>query len=423
MSKINRINDGVTTDRFESSGFDHLEFYCLDAKSVMRSLKVGLGFEIVSTSMHETGNHIYASYVLRTGIMKWVVTAPYLADKSHPKMDCPHPDFKPDFVKEWVNKHGNGVAVIGIEVKDAKKAFEQATGVGEPADSGEWAKPHVSPMKVEKEGVEGYCIISEVFVYGDTIVRFIQKEGFKGEFLPGYKDAKDEYPLNYGLRRQDHVVGNVWNMDEAVNNIKKWFGYHTFAKFSKEDIQTEWTSLNSEVLSNNDSTVLLPINEPVKHKRQSQIEEYLIANNGPGVQHIALFTNEVLDTIGQMRKVSHMGGFEFIPTPSEYYKDEEIIKRMDKYLTPEAQKTAIEYGLLLDEDDEGCLLQIFTKPLFDRPTLFVEIIQRICKGEVVDKPGCGGFGKGNFRALFQSIERMQAQREMLLEDDEEPATA
>jgi len=164
--------------------------------------------------------------------------------------------------------------------------------------------------------------------------------------------------------------------------------------------------------------VLMPINEPAKKKMESQITEYLKANNGPGVQHIALFSNDVLETIEMMRQVSLLGGFEFIPTPAEYYNDPVVKKLMGEHLTEAAQKTAIEYGLLVDEDDEGILLQIFTKPFFDRPTLFVEIIQRICHGEVVDKPGCGGFGKGNFRALFQSIERMQAQRDMLLPEQQ-----
>jgi len=157
---------------------------------------------------------------------------------------------------------------------------------------------------------------------------------------------------------------------------------------------------------------------PAKKKMESQITEYLKAYNGPGVQHIALFTNDVLDTIDMMRQVSALGGFEFIPTPTEYYNDPLIQKMMKEHLTEAAQKTAMEFGLLVDQDEEGILLQIFTKPLFDRPTLFVEIIQRVCHGDVVDKPGCGGFGKGNFRALFESIERMQAQRDMLLPEQQ-----
>jgi len=171
-------------------------------------------------------------------------------------------------------------------------------------------------------------------------------------------------------------------------------------------------------MANNYDTVLLPLNEPAKKKRESQITEYLKAYNGPGVQHIAMFTPEILSSIKEISDSSHIGGFELIPTPPEYYNDPEIQNIMKEHLTEEAIQLVKKYGILVDRDTEGVLLQIFTKPLFDRPTLFVEIIQRICHGEVVDKPGCGGFGKGNFRALFESIERMQAQRHMLLEEKE-----
>ena len=275
------------------------------------------------------------------------------------------------------------------------------------------------PTELKDPSQPGSVILSEIIIYGETVLRFLQyKGGFSGPYLPGYQTFKDPRPLNYGVRRMDHVVGNTWNMKETVDNIKKWLGFHTFGAFSKEDIATEYTSLNSEVLSNDIETVLMPINEPAKKKMESQITEYLKANNGAGVQHIALFTNDVLSTIEMMRQVSLLGGFEFIPTPSEYYNDEVVKRLMKEHLTEAAIETAKEQGLLVDEDDEGILLQIFTKPLFDRPTLFVEIIQRICHGEVIDKPGCGGFGKGNFRALFQSIERMQAQRDMLLPEQQ-----
>jgi len=264
---------------------------------------------------------------------------------------------------------------------------------------------------------KGSVVVSEILIYGETRMRFMQyKDGFDGPFLPGYKEYKDPRPLDYGIRRMDHVVGNQPVLKDVIDNMKRWLGLHTFAFFTKEDIQTEYTSLNSEVLANDFDTILLPINEPAPKKRESQITEYLKANNGPGVQHIALFTNDVLATIEMMRQVSLLAGLEFVPTPADYYKDPIIQQRMAGHLTPAAQKQAIEFGLLVDEDDEGVLLQIFTKPVFDRATLFVEIIQRLCHGEVVDKPGCGGFGKGNFRALFESVERMQAARDMLLED-------
>jgi len=255
-------------------------------------------------------------------------------------------------------------------------------------------------------------------IYGDTLLRFVEhKGGYDGPFLPGYRAVKDPAPFDYGIARMDHVVGNVPNLDEAVANINKWLGFHIFSAFTKEQIQTEWTSLNSTVMSNNHETVLLPLNEPVSKKKESQIEEYLKANNGPGVQHIALFAPDVLSAVENMRKVSLLGGFEFVPTPSNYYDDPEIQKRMNKNLSLEAQERIKKFGVLIDEDDEGVLLQIFTKPVFDRPTLFIEIIQRICHGEVVQaKPvACGGFGSGNFRALFMSVERLQDERGLLLD--------
>jgi 4-hydroxyphenylpyruvate dioxygenase len=261
--------------------------------------------------------------------------------------------------------------------------------------------------------------MSEIFIYnGDTILRFMEySEGYTGPYLPLYQAVTDPHPLDYGIQRMDHVVGNVPELEPIVEQFKKWLGFHVFAFFTKEDIQTEYTSLNSTVMANNYETVLLPLNEPAKKKRESQITEYLKAYNGPGVQHIAMFTPEILSTIKEIADSSHIGGFELLPTPAEYYNDPEVQKIMKEHLTEDAIQLVKKYGILVDRDTEGVLLQIFTKPLFDRPTLFVEIIQRICHGEVVDKPGCGGFGKGNFRALFESIERLQAQRHMLLEEN------
>jgi len=306
------------------------------------------------------------------------------------------------------------VAVIGVKVSNATEAYEKSTGKGEP-DADTYAKGRTPPTTLKDEN--GTVVISEIFIYGDTILRFVEYiEGYTGLFLPLYQAVTDPSPLDYGIQRMDHVVGNVPELDTVVENFKKWFGFHVFAFFTKEDIQTEYTSLNSTVMSNNYDTVLLPLNEPAKKKRESQITEYLKANNGPGVQHIAMFTPEILSSIKEISDSSHIGGFELIPTPPEYYNDPDVQSIMKEHLTDEAIQLVKKYGILVDRDTEGVLLQIFTKPLFDRPTLFCEIIQRICHGEVVDKPGCGGFGKGNFRALFESIERMQAQRHMLLED-------
>uniref|UniRef100_A0A6B2L5Y4 4-hydroxyphenylpyruvate dioxygenase n=1 Tax=Arcella intermedia TaxID=1963864 RepID=A0A6B2L5Y4_9EUKA len=371
--------------------------------------------EIVAHSQHETGNHLYSSYVMTSGPgIKWTVVAPYLSEFEHPVQTCPHPNFDKEFVKNWVVKHGVGVAVIGLLVDNATEAYNLATGVG--LEGTDWAKGRTPPTEVKAE--KGSMVVSEIFIYGETILRFVQyKDGYDGIFLPGYKSFKDPAPFDYGIKRMDHVVGNVWELEPVINNLKKWLGFHVFAFFTKEEIQTEYTSLNSTVMANNYDTVLMPINEPAKKKRESQITEFLKANNGPGVQHIALFTHDIIATIEKMVAVQQYGGFELIPTPAAYYNDPEIVKIMNEHLTPPVIEAVKKFGILVDKDVEGVLLQIFTKPLFDRPTLFVEIIQRICKGEIVDKAGCGGFGKGNFRALFESIERMQAERDMLLEDN------
>jgi len=345
-----------------------------------------------------------------------VILSPYLSEFVHPEQKFPHPNWNANYVRDWVGKHGNGVAVIGLKVGNAKEAYERSTGVGE-RDPSEYAKGRTPPTELKDE--HGSMIVAEVFLYADTIVRFIEYKDYKGPYLPGYQPVDDPNPFSYGIQRMDHVVGNVPELDPMVEKIQKWFGFHVFAGFTKEDIATEWTSLNSKVMANNYETVLLPLNEPAKKKRESQITEYLKAYNGPGVQHIAMFTPEILSTIQEMVAASTQGGIELIPANEEYYNDKDVQDIMKEHLTADAIELVKKYGILVDRDAEGVLLQIFTKPLFDRPTLFCEIIQRICHGEVVDKPGCGGFGKGNFRALFQSIERMQAARGMLLPDEKE----
>jgi len=266
----------------------------------------------------------------------------------------------------------------------------------------------------ELTGEDGSVMIAEIKIYGDVRVRFIQKNNYNGPFLPGYRSFEDPKPLNYKIRRMDHVVGNAFNMDETIAKLKSYMGFHTFSKFSKEDIKTEYTSLNSEVLSNNFETILLPVNEHAKNKKQSQILEYLHANNGEGVQHIALFSSSIIETVTLMNESPV--GFSFIPTPDPYYRDEVVKSRMDEHINPSDHELIIKLGILVDEDEEGVLLQLFTRPLFDRPTIFIEIIQRLCKGQVLDRPGCGGFGKGNFKALFESIEVLQKERDMLLDE-------
>jgi len=309
-----------------------------------------------------------------------------------------------------------------LEVRNATEAYNVATSRG--------AKGMMEPtiLEAKKEEGGGRVVISEILIYNDedpnfpnkksdTVMRFIQYDNFNGPFLPGYKMVDDKDNLDYLIQNIDHCVGNVYSMDNIINDIKKWTGMHTFAKFTKEEIMTKWTSLNSEVLSNNNFRLLLPINESAPGKKESQILEYLKAYNGPGVQHIALKSKNIFATIMSMIKMKDFG-FDFIPTPASYYEDPIIIDRLENHLEPEERKGVKELGILVDLDDEGILLQIFTKPLFDRPTVFIEIIQRKCRGVTIDLPGFGGFGKGNFKALFESIERLQALRGGLLEVEE-----
>jgi len=336
-----------------------------------------------------------------------------------------------------------GVSAVGIEVEDCEKAHDIAVAkeqiVGKNPDGSDkkqgGAISVLKPCVIEDpKNTNRKVIIAEIDLYSEkpaegekldakyqssTVLRFVQYVGFTEQekrsfFLPRYVPVEDPHPLDYGITRIDHVVGNVHRMDKVVSIIKAATGFHTFSKFTKEEIQTPWTALNSEVLSNFQENVLLPINEPAPGKKESQIEEYLKAYNGPGVQHLALKSSNIFRTIKAMRERSDVG-FEFIPTPKTYYENPEIVKIMKENLTEEECDAIMELSILIDKDEEGLLLQIFTKPLFDRPTLFVEIIQRKCSGQTIDIPGCGGFGRGNFKALFESIERMQADRGGLLD--------
>lgn len=359
--------DNPKTDKFEIIRFHHLEFTCCDALSTMKLLKQGFGAEILAESKNETGNHTYVSYVLRTHDITFVVTAPYLAEIKHPEDKLPNPKYDAERAKQFYTRHGTGVSAVGVEVANAREAFEIATKNG--------ARSVYEPFELVGEG--GKVILAEIDLYGDhtsknpahhslTTIRFISYHGFQGPFLPGYRAVKDPRPLDHGITKIDHVVGNVWDMDKTVAGVKAALGLHTFSKFTKEEIQTPWTSLNSEVLSSNNERVLLPINEPAAGKKESQITEYLKAYNGPGVQHLALKTSNILATVKAMREHSDVG-FEFMNTPLTYYQSPEIIKMMKENLTEEEADAVMEYSILIDKDEEGLLLQIFTKPLFDRP--------------------------------------------------------
>lgn len=296
---------------------------------------------------------------------------------------------------------------MAIRVSDAEEAFQTSV------ENGAIAVQQPTVLKDEITGTSS--TVSEVVLYGDVVLRYVSGD-YTGPYLPGYVPVNDAPVVDYGLRRLDHAVGNVPQLIPAVEYICNFTGFHEFAEFVSEDVGTVDSGLNSMVLANNTEMILLPINEPTfGTKRKSQIETYLEQNEGAGLQHLALKTDDIVKTLREMRARSDYGGFDFMPNlgPS-YYK--ELPERIGDALPAEKYKECEELGILVDIDDQGVLLQIFTKPLGDRPTVFIEIIERLCtaeeqhdrnrvgEGVVEEIGGCGGFGKGNFGALFKSIE-------------------
>jgi 4-hydroxyphenylpyruvate dioxygenase len=261
------------------------------------------------------------------------------------------------------------------------------------------------PTRIADE--HGEMVYSEVVYYNDVRLRWIQgRKTYKGAFIPGYK-TEQRPAFTYGLKRIDHIVSNVPCITDITEHLNKMLGFHEFSEFTAEDVGTVDSGLNSMVMANNDETVLLPINEPTfGTRRKSQIQSFLEHHCGSGIQHIAISTDDVIASIEKMVEAGIGGGVEFMPNPGEAYYRDHVPAKMGNMVTEDLIKRCQKYGILIDRDEEGGLLQIFTKPMLDRPTLFVEIIQRLgCKREDgTQKPACGGFGKGNFGALFKSIE-------------------
>uniref|UniRef100_M4BWQ0 4-hydroxyphenylpyruvate dioxygenase n=1 Tax=Hyaloperonospora arabidopsidis (strain Emoy2) TaxID=559515 RepID=M4BWQ0_HYAAE len=363
------------TDRFDVHKFHHVEFYCTDATNASRRFAWGLGMSQVGKSDQSTGNHVSASYVIQSGEVKLVFTAPYaLETHKAPEAVSSLPGYDPEFAQKFVLKHGLAVRAVGIRVGDAQVAYElsvQNGGVGVQ-------KPHTLTDKTSGKSTT----ISEVQLYGDVVIRWISGD-FDGGFVPGYETCACP-DASIGIQRLDHCVGNVPKLLDAVNMV----------------------------LASNNEMVLLPINEPTYGtKRKSQIQTYLEQNVGAGLQHMALKTNDIFYTLAEIRKRSHLGGFEFMPKPNKVYY-EQMPERIGDTLTKEQYKQIEQLGLLVDKDEQGILLQIFTKPLGDRATVFFEIIERVgCMRDVAGRleqaAGCGGFGKGNFTALFKSIEEYE----------------
>jgi len=357
-------------------GTDYVEFYVGNAKQAAHYYKTAFGFQSMAYSGLETGVRDRVSYVLKQDKIRLVLTTALVSGSP---------------IGDHVKKHGDGVKVIALWVEDARKAFEETTKRG--------AKPFMQPT-VEKDE-HGEVVRSGIHTYGDTVHIFVERKNYKGTFLPGFVEWKSDYnPTNVGLKFIDHMVGNVgWG---EMNTWVKWYedvmGFVNFLSFDDKQIHTEYSALMSKVMSNGNGRIKFPINEPAKAKKKSQIEEYIEFYEGPGAQHIAVATDNIIHTVKELRA----RGVEFLPPPPQAYYDE-IPARLGKHMEmmkediSELQKLSV----LVDADEEGYLLQIFTKPVEDRPTLFYEIIQRM---------GARGFGAGNFKALFESIEREQALR-------------
>ncbi|WMI66471.1 4-hydroxyphenylpyruvate dioxygenase [Aestuariibaculum sp. YM273] len=357
-------------------GTDYVEFYVGNAKQAAHFYKTAFGFQSHAYKGLETGSKETVSYVLKQDKIRLVLTTP-LNSKSP--------------INEHIVKHGDGVKVIALWVDDARKSYEETTSRG--------AKSFMEPT-VETDEF-GEVVRSGIYTYGETVHMFVERKNYNGTFMPGFREWKSEYnPEPMGLKYIDHMVGNVgWGQ---MNTWVKWYedvmGFENFLSFDDKQIHTEYSALMSKVMSNGNGRIKFPINEPAEGKKKSQIEEYLDFYEGAGVQHIAVATDDIISTVSSLRA----RGVEFLSTPpEEYYKAvPERLHEHDHQLKEDIE-TLKRLGIMIDADEEGYLLQIFTKPVEDRPTLFFEIIQRM---------GAKGFGAGNFKALFESIEREQANR-------------
>jgi 4-hydroxyphenylpyruvate dioxygenase len=357
-------------------GTDYVEFYVGNAKQSAHFYKTAFGFQSLAYKGLETGSRDAVSYVLQQGKIRLVLTTPLTSESP---------------INDHLRKHGDGVKVVALWVEDARSAWEETTKRG--------ARSFMEPT-VEKDA-HGEVVRSGIYTYGETVHVFVERKNYSGTFLPGFMDWKSDYnPEPLGLKYIDHMVGNVgWG---EMNQWVKWYedvmGFENFLSFDDSQIHTEYSALMSKVMSNGNGRIKFPINEPAEGKKKSQIEEYLDFYEGPGVQHIAVATDDIIQTVAGLRA----RGVEFLPPPPQTYY-EEIPARLGKHMEvmKEDIKALQALSILVDADEEGYLLQIFTKPVEDRPTLFFEIIQRM---------GAKGFGAGNFKALFESIEREQALR-------------
>jgi 4-hydroxyphenylpyruvate dioxygenase len=358
-------------DFLELWGTDYVEFYVGNAKQSAYYFKTAFGFQEVAYAGLETGVTDRTSYVLQQDKIRLVITSSLVEDSD---------------INRHLNEHGDGVKIVALWVPDATKAFEETTKRG--------AKPFQKPQVSEDSN--GKVVTSGIYTYGETVHLFVERNDYNGPFLPGYVARSPKYqPESVGLKYIDHMVGNVdWGqMNTWVKFYAEVMGFSQIISFDDNDISTEYTALMSKVMSNGNGRIKFPINEPAEGKKRSQIEEYINFYNGAGVQHLALATDNIIYTIHELRE----RGVDFLDVPDSYYLDlQDRVGAIDEDI-----EVLKKYKILVDRDDEGYLLQLFTKPLMDRPTVFIEIIQR---------KGATSFGKGNFKALFEAIEREQENR-------------
>ena len=361
----------AAADFLPLEGTDYVEFYVGNAKQAAHFYKTAFGFQSVAYAGPETGMRDMVSYVIRQQKLTFVLT-------THLRM---HND-----IADHVYKHGDGVKVLALRVDDARKAHRETTSRG--------GQSCMEPKVLSDE--HGEVVLSGIHTFGDTVHLFVERKNYSGIFMPGYREWKSEYnPTPTGLLYVDHCVGNVgWNqMNPRVKFYEDVLGFRNILSFDDKDISTEYSALMSKVMSNGNGFVKFPINEPAEGKKKSQVEEFLDFYNGEGCQHVALATDDIIFTVTQLRQ----RGVEFLTVPGTYY--DTVLDRVGSIEEDLAPLRKL--GILIDRDDEGYLLQIFTKPLQDRPTLFFEIIQR---------KGAKSFGKGNFQALFEALEREQEAR-------------
>ncbi len=360
-----------SNDFLPLKGTDHVEFYVGNARQSAYFYRAAFGMTLVAYAGPETGQRDRASYVLQQGKVRFVLTTALRPDSA---------------IARHVHLHGDGVRAIALWVDDARQAWLETTSRG--------ARSVQEPTEFSDE--YGRITISSIAAYGDTIHTFVDRSHYNGPFFPGYRPVeKDIVARPVGLQHIDHMVGNVgWNsMNDWVDFYGNVMGFSLYQHFDDNDISTEYSALMSKVMANGNGYVKFPINEPAEGRRKSQIEEYLDFYQGPGVQHIALATSDILSTVSKMQEQ----GVDFLTVPHAYYS--ELQNRVAKVDEPVEELERL--GILVDRDNEGYMLQIFTRPVEDRPTVFFEIIQR---------KGSRSFGKGNFKALFEAIEREQALR-------------